>query len=84
MLFKDISWGYLPSERVRKEMHMHTWLDVVAIAIAAVGALNWALVAAGRFDLVATITGNHFGETNGASRAIYGLVGLAGIYALVD
>jgi uncharacterized membrane protein YuzA (DUF378 family) len=33
--------------------------------------------------LVATITGNHFGETNVASRAIYGLVGLAGIYALV-
>jgi uncharacterized protein len=64
-------------------MHMHTWLDVAAIAIAAVGALNWALVAAGRFDLVATITGNHFGETNVASRAIYGLVGLAGIYALV-
>lgn len=31
---------------------MHTWLDVVAIALAAVGALNWALVAADRFDLV--------------------------------
>ncbi len=62
---------------------MHTWLDTVAVALIVVGGLNWGLVAAGRFDLVATITGERFGETNPASRLIYGLVGVAAVYGLI-
>jgi uncharacterized membrane protein YuzA (DUF378 family) len=45
-----------------------------------VGALNWGLVALANFDLVAAIFGLEFGDTNGLTRVVYGLVGLSGIY----
>ena len=51
----------------------------IAGALAVIGALNWGLVALARFDLVAEIFGMKFGETNAATRVIYGLVGLAGV-----
>ncbi len=51
----------------------------LALALAVVGALNWGLVAIAEFDLVAEIFGMEFGETNAATRIIYGLVGLAGV-----
>ena len=51
----------------------------IAGALAIIGALNWGLVALARFDLVAEIFGMKFGETNAATRVIYGLVGLAGV-----
>jgi uncharacterized membrane protein YuzA (DUF378 family) len=57
-------------------------LDLLAGALLVVGGLNWGLVAIGEFDLVAWIFGNDFGETNVASRIVYGLVGLAAIYAI--
>ncbi len=57
-------------------------LDLTAGALTAVGGVNWGLVAAGRFDLVAKLTGNDFGETNAASRVVYGLVGAAAAYQL--
>ena len=44
--------------------------------------LNWGLVALAEFDLVAWIFGEQFGTTNAASRIVYGLVGLAAIYAI--
>jgi hypothetical protein len=47
-----------------------------------VGALNWGLVAVAKFDLVAFIFGLDFGQTNPATRIVYGLVGLAGVYAI--
>ena len=52
-------------------------LDVLAAALVIVGGLNWGLVALAEFDLVATLVGLDFGETNAASRLVYGLVGLA-------
>jgi uncharacterized protein len=55
-------------------------LDLLAGTLVVVGALNWGLVAIGEFDLVATVFGLDFGETNAATRIVYGLVGLAGIY----
>ncbi len=58
-------------------------LDVLALALAIVGALNWGLVAIAEFDLVAKIFGMDFGETNGLTRVIYGLVGLAGVWLIV-
>jgi uncharacterized membrane protein YuzA (DUF378 family) len=57
-------------------------LDLLAIALLIVGGLNWGLVALGEFDLVATLFGLDFGETNAASRIVYGLVGLAAIYEI--
>lgn len=54
----------------------------LALALCVIGALNWGLVAIAEFDLVAEIFGLDFGETNAATRVIYGLVGLAGVVLL--
>lgn len=58
-------------------------IDLLAAVLVLVGALNWGLVAIAEFDLVATVFGMEFGETNVASRIVYGLVGLAGVYGVV-
>jgi uncharacterized membrane protein YuzA (DUF378 family) len=57
-------------------------LQATAIALLIVGGLNWGLVAIAKFDLVAWIFGEDFGTTNAASRIVYGLVGLAAVYAI--
>lgn len=58
-------------------------LDALAAALVLVGGLNWGLIAVAKFDLVAWIFGGmEFGETNAASRVVYGLVGLAGVYCI--
>lgn len=54
-------------------------LNAVTLLLVIVGALNWLLVGAFEFDLVAAITGNDFGEVNALSRVIYILVGLSGL-----
>jgi uncharacterized protein len=59
-------------------------LDVLAAALVVIGGLNWGLVAVARFDLVAWIVGLDFGQTNAASRVVYGLVGLAAIYQIAQ
>ena len=58
-------------------------LDALALALAIVGALNWGLVALAEFDLVAKIAGLEFGQTNGFTRVIYGLVGLSAVWLVV-
>ena len=58
------------------------FLNTLAAILLIVGGLNWGLVAIAEFDLVAEIVGLEFGETNALSRIIYGLVGLAAIYAI--
>jgi uncharacterized protein len=55
-------------------------LDLIAGGLVIIGALNWGLVGFFNFDLVAAITGRHFGETWALSSVIYSLVGLAGLY----
>jgi uncharacterized membrane protein YuzA (DUF378 family) len=55
-------------------------IDVAAAVLVVVGALNWALVAVARFDLVAALFGMRFGHVSPVSAAVYGLVGLAGVY----
>jgi hypothetical protein len=55
-------------------------LDVLAAVLLVVGGLNWGLVSIARFDLVATVFGLEFGETNAATRLVYGLVGLSAVY----
>ena len=59
-------------------------IKLIAAVLVLVGALNWGLVAIAEFDLVATVFGMEFGETNVASRIVYGLVGLAGVYGVVS
>jgi uncharacterized membrane protein YuzA (DUF378 family) len=57
--------------------------DVTALALVIVGGLNWGLVAIASFDLVAAIFGMSFGETNAASRLVYGLVGFSAVWLAV-
>ena len=58
-------------------------LDLVTRTLLVVGGLNWGLVALAEFDLVAWIVGLDFGQTNAASRIVYGLVGLSALYQAV-
>jgi len=58
-------------------------LDTAALILVIVGALNWGLVALAEFDLVAKIFGMDFGQTDAASRVVYGLVGLSGVWVAV-
>ncbi|MHB9111060.1 MAG: DUF378 domain-containing protein [Thermoleophilia bacterium] len=53
------------------------WL---ALLLVIVGALNWMLVGIFEYDLVAEI----FGDMATASRAVYIIVGLGGIYLIGD
>ena len=53
-------------------------LDWVAIILVIVGGLNWGLVGAFKFDLVATI----FGDMSSLSRIVYVLVGLSALYMI--
>jgi uncharacterized protein len=59
-------------------------LDILAAVLVAVGGINWGLVAVAKFDLVATIVGLDFGQTNAASRIVYGLVGASALYQVVQ
>ncbi len=55
-------------------------LDITAVALLVVGGLNWGLVGAANFDLVAAI----FGDMTPLSRVVYTLVGLAAVYRLLQ
>ena len=58
------------------------FLNPLALLLVIVGGVNWLLVGIAKFDLVAALTGNEFGETNVLSSAIYVLVGLSAIWLL--
>jgi uncharacterized membrane protein YuzA (DUF378 family) len=66
------------------EVEVMKKLDILAAILLVVGGLNWGLVALAEFDLVAALFGLDFGETNAATRTIYGLVGLAAVYLLLQ
>lgn len=51
-------------------------IDVVAAVLLVVGGLNWGLVGAAQFDLVAAL----FGELSPLSRVVYLLVGVSALY----
>ena len=57
-------------------------IDLLAAGLVIVGGLNWGLVAVAEFDLVAWVFGLEFGQTNAATRVVYGLVGLSAVYAV--
>lgn len=53
-------------------------MDWIALVLVIVGGLNWGLVGAFGFDLVATI----FGSMSPLARIVYVLVGLAAVYTI--
>ena len=55
------------------------YLNPIFLFLVIVGGLNWLLVGLAGFDLVATLTGQTFGETNVISSVIYVLVGISAI-----
>ena len=54
-------------------------LNLLTLILLIVGGLNWGLVGAADFDLVAAI----FGEGSALSRAVYVLVGLSALYQIL-
>jgi uncharacterized membrane protein YuzA (DUF378 family) len=59
---------------------MNKQLDIVALVLVIVGALNWGLVGLFKFDLVAELVGETFGAVNAVSRVVYILVAVSGLY----
>lgn len=57
--------------------HLKT-VDYIALTLVIIGCLNWGLIGFFNFDLVRMI----FGDMTAISRIIYGIVGIAGIYAI--
>ena len=53
-------------------------LNTIVLALVIIGAVNWGLIAVFSFDLVAWL----FGNMTMLSRLVYGLVGLAGLWAI--
>ena len=51
-------------------------LEVIALTLVIIGALNWGLVGFFNYDLVAAI----FGAMSAISRVVYAVVGLAAAY----
>ena len=58
------------------------WLNVITLALAIIGGVNWGLVAVGghAMDLVANLFG---GDTTAGARLVYGLVGLSALWQIL-
>lgn len=54
-------------------------LSLIALLLVVVGAINWGLVGIAQFDLVAFLFG---GQSATLSRAVYSVVGIAGVALL--
>lgn len=55
-------------------------LNIITLALIIVGGINWGLVGAFQFDLVATIFG---GQDAPLARVVYVLVGLSALWQIV-
>jgi uncharacterized protein len=53
-------------------------LDITALVLVIIGAVNWGLIGFFQYDLVR----NLFGDGTALTRIIFALVGLAGLYSL--
>lgn len=53
-------------------------LDIIALILVIIGAINWGLIAIFSFDLVAFL----FGDMTVLTRIIYGLVALSGLWCI--
>lgn len=54
-------------------------LDRFSLVVVIIGALNWLLLGLFQYDLVAAVFG---GSSSFISRAVYTIVGLAGLYTI--
>ena len=55
------------------------WLDVLALTLIIIGAINWGLIGFFNLDVVSLL----FGTLSAISRIVYAVVGIAGLYAIV-
>lgn len=53
-------------------------VNIIALTLAIIGAINWLLVGLFKFNLVDTI----FGDLSVVSRIIYTIVGIAGLWCI--
>lgn len=53
-------------------------VNIIALILIIIGAVNWGLIGAFNFNLVTML----FGVNTVLSRIVYGLVGIAGLWAL--
>lgn len=53
-------------------------LDIIALILVIIGAVNWGLVGFFQYDLVSAI----FGYMSTFTRVIFALVGIAGLYSI--
>jgi uncharacterized protein len=58
------------------------YLKSLFLLLVIVGGVNWLLVGLLKVDLVASITGNSFGQTSALSSLVYALVGVSAIALL--
>lgn len=54
-------------------------LEMIAVVLLVIGGLNWGLVSIWDYDLVAAL----LGDASLPARIVYGLVGLAAVYAVI-
>jgi len=59
-------------------------VNIIALILVIVGAVNWGLVGIANVDLVTLIFGNNLfsGEVSVISKIVFILVGIAGLYSL--
>lgn len=55
-------------------------VDIIAVVLLVVGGLNWGLVGAANFDLVAAV----FGRGSALANIVYLLVGFAALYQIAS
>ncbi len=60
-------------------MRRFSGMDIFALILVIIGAINWGLIGFFQFDLVAAIFG---GQLSVWSRIIYAIVGLAGLWGI--
>lgn len=54
------------------------FINIIALLLVIIGAINWGLIGFFQFDLVATI----FGDMSIFSRIIYSIIGICGLYSI--
>ncbi len=57
-------------------------VNIVALILVIIGALNWLLVCFFQFDLVASLFAGGYGTLSAISRIAYVLIGLSGLWLL--
>lgn len=53
-------------------------INIIALLLVIIGAINWGLIGFFQFDLVASI----FGTMSLFSRVIYSIIGICGLYSI--